>query len=519
MKSSHLFSSIIPLGVLVLFLSIYAHDASEKIGTSLGDLTEQTVTIHGTSDDKNFARYLNVINDAYLYGTNHKSLSKSIKDNTIDVQLSEISTPQMFQFASVGDNGLYDTFVFVTPGDDIKFTVEKGSLKFTGKNAEHYNFYLEMDKSNNQWTKLKMSKLNADFEDYKELCDSLYNKRVAFFNDYVERNKKVSNAFKKTVQQYLQFEYLHALIRPRSEVQGTLYSNTLEDLTTILANSNRKEGNIFDLGKYLNYIKIDDINKPELVNNLYYKMSIVPFVRQYFVRSKASPFSKEAFTEELSFIKKTFHTDIVKYATGRLILDYFEHGFGKDKSSGEFMRKTINEYQKTLTDASYLEPIEDIKEELSSIDKFIPKDLDEFVINLSKDTVSLAPILKSKKIKVIDFWASWCKPCIEEIVLAKEEREKMIEEYDVEFVFLSVDKDEEQWTERSKSLSDVLSNSKQFRIMSLKRSPFINFLKIKNSYGLTVPRYLILDQDNRIVDNNAPRPANSKFEHIIKSLN
>ena len=68
-------------------------------------------------------------------------------------------------------------------------------------------------------------------------------------------------------------------------------------------------------------------------------MSIIPLIRQYFVKSEEKPYSKESFIEELNFIKKNFDTTVIKYATGRLIVDYYERGLGKDKSSNEPYRR------------------------------------------------------------------------------------------------------------------------------------------------------------------------------------
>ena len=60
--------------------------------------------------------------------------------------------------------------------------------------------------------------------------------------------------------------------------------------------------------------------------------------------------------------------------------------------------------------------------------------------------------------------------------------------------------------------------AKQFKILSIQKSSFIKFLNIKNSFGLTIPRYIILDKDNIVIDNNAPKPSDIKFEQIIEEI-
>ena len=247
-------------------------------------------------------------------------------------------------------------------------------------------------------------------------------------------------------------------------------------------------------------------------------MSIVPLLRQHFVKSSEIPFSKASFKEELAFLKQNFNQSIVDYATGRLIVDYFNRGFGKDNNTASFMKNAIKTYKESIKDASTIVAMEDIEMELNTTNKKVPKDLKELVLNLSKDTISFSYNLQQKRIKVIDFWASWCQPCIEEIIVSKEKRERIATEYNIDFLYLSIDKDTQKWIDKSIDLYEFLPTEQQFKIFDQKKSKLIKFLNLKSSYRMAIPRYVILDQNNIIIDNNAPKPSEDNFEEVLKTI-
>jgi thiol-disulfide isomerase/thioredoxin len=494
-------------------------ELNEKGNVTLNNLQSQDVKLIGTSYEKGFNKSINFYRESYFYGGIHKLQKKEFNGDLIRIVLGKIEKPELFEIMAFGENTFYSTRIIVSPGDSLRYTLKEGKLKFLGKNQEHYNFYLEMDPEVDDWGQIYLNKYNPDFKKYKAQCDSLYNKRLIFFNNYIEKHPTVSSAFKKKIRDELRFEYLVNIIKPRSEIQGKFIVNTQEDLFSIYQRRDKQEGEFFDINGYLNNITLEEVNKPEYVNNLYFKMSIVPLIRQHFVKSSEIPYSKQSFIQELAFIEKSFDQVIVKYATGRLIVDYYEKGLGKDENSTDFMKKTIIDYKKKIKDSTYFEAISDIEQELSSINKVVPKELNEFVHNLSKDSIKLNYILQKKKIKVIDFWASWCQPCIKEIIVSKHERKKLIDKYNLEFIYLSIDSDPEKWIEKSVNLYDYLPGSNQFRIINVKKSNLIKFLNIKASYGITIPRYIVLDQNNRIIDNNAPKPSDNKFEEVISNLN
>jgi len=85
-------------------------------------------------------------------------------------------------------------------------------------------------------------------------------------------------------------------------------------------------------------------------------------------------------------------------------------------------------------------------------------------------------------------------------------------------LYLSIDKDVQRWVDKSIDLYEFLPNKQQYKILNYKKSKLIKFLQLKRSFGLTIPRYVILDENNKIIDNNAPKPSSAEFEKVINKL-
>ncbi len=502
---------------IICFLSC-ASELQEKKELVIETPQSQFAQISGTSDEKVFNESITFHDDSFFYQGDFKNINKIINNNSVSIQLEKIANPKLLEFNSFGENKYYRTRIIVSPGDSVWFNLKKGKLKFTGKNQEHYNFYLEMDRNYDAWSKLYLDKYNPNFKKYKQQCDSLYNKRIAFFKGYVKKHPTVSDEFKKIIQDDLRFEYLVNIIRPRSEIESKWSVNTSEDIISIYERGNRQEGEFFDLNSYLNNITIQEVNQSEYTNYLYFQMSIVALIRQYFLKSTEIPYSIASFKKESLFLKNNFNQKIIDHTMARLILDYFNKGFGKDDKTAKFMKKVVKKYKESIDDPNIIKVMEDIETELNTMYKALPKDMDELVLNLSKDTVSFSFSLQVQKIKVIDLWASWCQPCLKEIIISQDKRERIANKYDVEFLYLSLDKDTQMWIDKSIDLYDFLPDYKQFKILNQKKSKLIKFLNLKASYGITIPRYIILDRNNKIIDNNAPKPSHKKFEDIIRKL-
>lgn len=106
----------------------------------------------------------------------------------------------------------------------------------------------------------------------------------------------------------------------------------------------------------------------------------------------------------------------------------------------------------------------------------------------------------------IDFWASWCKPCLAEF----KKSEKVIKamEDKVRFLYVSLDSDLDKW--QKAKLSHGLTDREHLRIS--------NDSEIAKKYKLqTIPRYMLIYPDGRLLK-NAPRPSTKKFKDLIEPL-
>ncbi len=130
----------------------------------------------------------------------------------------------------------------------------------------------------------------------------------------------------------------------------------------------------------------------------------------------------------------------------------------------------------------------------------------EFVTHKG-DTVSLSDM--RGKVLYVDFWATWCKPCIREMPASAELRDIFKEESELVFMYVSVDKSAEVWR---KWLKKKGVDEQSLHVQATKES----MEDIRARWGHRgIPFFLIINEDGKIVDEEAKRPSS---QWIVKDL-
>lgn len=113
------------------------------------------------------------------------------------------------------------------------------------------------------------------------------------------------------------------------------------------------------------------------------------------------------------------------------------------------------------------------------------------------------------KYSYIDIWASWCKPCIQEIPYLKELEDKYKDK--INFISISADKEKEAWEKKVKE-----HDLKGIQLLSTNdfEDPFLKELKIS-----LIPRFILVDSTGKIGSISAPRPSEKqKIENLLDSV-
>jgi thiol-disulfide isomerase/thioredoxin len=108
----------------------------------------------------------------------------------------------------------------------------------------------------------------------------------------------------------------------------------------------------------------------------------------------------------------------------------------------------------------------------------------------------------------IDFWATWCGPCVKEIPSLKK-TEEYYRGKNIQFVSISYDKaaDHDKWK------SYVIDN--ELTGIQLIADEAMRTLYNKTFNIDLIPRFLLLDPDGNIVSGNAPRPSSPKLRELL----
>lgn len=112
------------------------------------------------------------------------------------------------------------------------------------------------------------------------------------------------------------------------------------------------------------------------------------------------------------------------------------------------------------------------------------------------------------KVIFINFWASWCQPCIEMIPDFKK-LEEQFSQKGVIFITIAFDKDHNKW-KSSQSFKSMETSEYNYILRNPYSSKFL-----KDNKVFYVPRYLIINKSGDIINPNAPKPNESKLSDIL----
>ena len=410
-------------------------------------------------------------------------------------------------------NGKWGDYL-IFPGDNIEITCETKENIISGSNAEGNKYFNDnyVNRGLGYYDEILRKRFTIPIN-----YDSIY---YYFQHDLIlpyqtdlkkmETSGSISSKFSSMLAKNLFIGmsaysflsiYEYSVLANRSPISRDNYTPSDMDLRNVLLQINK-------LYETLNAMS-GDISKMCYSMDRYYRL------KYRYLDDE----TKERLTE--GYDKNTFGSTLyLLLASDSLQLNYFSSHLIEDLQS---IKPLYNYNQEKLL--AYLDTKFPDSETVAIIKKLMLKTQssevnDEIVIvddspNTIKEIMQLSGI--KGKYAYTDLWATTCPPCVRELSYSSEIHQLLAQYNNIVPVFISIDNDRKIWENGVKKF-----NVKGYHIMASKS---LNEDIGKRVYHAKkvgfIPRYLLIDSEGKIINDNLPRPSKSAqlkpvFDKVLK---
>jgi thiol-disulfide isomerase/thioredoxin len=411
-------------------------------------------------------------------------LEDAVTPKTIDLKAIIDPVSRRFEFNIELDRPallqLLNQLFIVLPGDtaNLVITGSEGTaqLHFEGPKGMEHSFLIRLKTSLGLFMVQDFAVNEHTIDAYKLAATRHYDSCVLFLNHDVAE-KRASPAFEKIAQDYLTMRY---------------YSDLLFPLTI---GAIRKE----QLPKYyFELVNFSFFKKAELLGFREFVLAVAYYNAYYYAAiSPEKPYDSVNVAAKIKSANRNFLGEVKDH----LLLQIFVMLTKRGTVANSAQIQTLFEYLSGVfgTDDGRMQQLKDLKHAYEIVDRPLPQEiLAQELKTLKGKSVSLKEVLTSDEVVYVDFWASWCGPCLGEMPYEKQLMAEL-EGSQVKFISISFDQDEKKW---QKAMAKIKMKGDHYLMTEGFRSALAKYISFNE-----IPRYVIVDKEGRLVSREAPRPS------------